>query len=656
LSTRWNSENIASICSQIQQLLVLWFLVAVLADWFLSSSDPYPYFASIWITLSALVLCVCSFAAEPLTSAMVALQPFKTEAANSSPFTRAKRQLFHISNIVTFCLAFSLAILAMYRLSALDAFKALLSAPIGTGLGTAILAPVAQAANGILVQEWGAILVLITTAIVTLGAVLGAIAIICPTNNARGRAALAAVALASLFCVFLCPQGSAPFLTTDTILQTWIFVLSIAALNIAASPGRASGQTVNKPPVRISRGAVIVFLATAALVAAFILFVGNRARVRVAIVSAIKMRSPGYLHLDLISEPMQDATVAMEDGHFYQHHGFDFAAMHRALRVDIREGRIAQGGSTITQQLAKNLFLTQDRTIWRKLQEAVYTIALEHELTKQQILELYFNTIDYGMGNHGIRQASAYYFHTTPDKLTLAQSATLVGLVPEPPRRLPALAADREPEYENLDDLSLGEQTALGRIAYFFPERYSSARIAEAQSVSLEKLIYPYKDAWDRGATDTLPAIWHGISFYYYADPNTPADVNHVSPCLEPELAGFIDQARKKYQLVGIEHLGVYDDRTMRQSETVTSAHAFGQAIDISGFKFGNGTEINVRDHDNPSVLAKLLTIEALLKKHFDIVVDWRNEPVFHQTHFHCEVRGPRVDAPNRASTTVVNG
>lgn len=353
-----------------------------------------------------------------------------------------------------------------------------------------------------------------------------------------------------------------------------------------------------------------------------------------------------FTPISQISQSMQDATVAMEDGHFYNEGGFDWSAMGRAFRADIRDGGIEYGGSTITQQLAKNLFLTKDRTIVRKLKEAAYAYEMSRMLSKSRILELYLNTIDYGMGCHGITSASAYYFHTTPANLTLAQSALLVGMVPDPPQPDPSSVKFGEAQYENLYKLAQSEQKALGRIAYFFPDKYSEAQIAQAQDQPLDRVIYPYRDAIDRGAIDTIPGVWHGVGFYFFADPDAPTDINNVSPYLLPELAGFIEDAKRRYHLMGIDHLGVYNDRGMRQAHGELSAHAFGQAIDISGFRFADGSQLVVSDHENPKLLPKLLAMEDILKRHFDIVVDWKDDPVRHRTHFHCEVRGPRSDNP----------
>ncbi|BDI33927.1 hypothetical protein CCAX7_59780 [Capsulimonas corticalis] len=332
---------------------------------------------------------------------------------------------------------------------------------------------------------------------------------------------------------------------------------------------------------------------------------------------------------------MQDATIAMEDHAFYRHHGFDWIAMHHALRVDLSEGQVKEGGSTITQQLAKNLFLTSDRTIWRKIEEAAYTLELERMLPKSRILELYLNTIDYGMGQRGLKAAAQYYFHKTPDKLTLAESAILVGIVSDPMQK------QVDPQR-----LIVGQHTAFSRIRYFFPNRYSQEQCDLASGYPLNMLVYPNKDAWDRGATCEIPADWHGVKFYFFENPYEPLPIDNASLSLKVRLAGFLVEAHQHLHVVGIDHLGVYNDRSTRQEEKVISSHAYGQAIDISGFRFADGSRVSVKDHNNPKVMARLAPLEAMLNRHFDAVVDWNDDPKRHQTHFHTEVKGPRSTTP----------
>ena len=131
------------------------------------------------------------------------------------------------------------------------------------------------------------------------------------------------------------------------------------------------------------------------------------------------------------------AFVAIEDRRFYRHWGIDPRGMARALVADMRGGGVRQGGSTITQQLAKTSFLSGDRTIKRKAQEIIIAFWLEAWLTKQEILSRYLSSVYVGDGVYGLRAASHHYFHREPEKLTLAQSAMLAGLVQAPSRLAP---------------------------------------------------------------------------------------------------------------------------------------------------------------------------------------------------------------------------
>ncbi|MBE3556649.1 MAG: transglycosylase domain-containing protein [Firmicutes bacterium] len=132
--------------------------------------------------------------------------------------------------------------------------------------------------------------------------------------------------------------------------------------------------------------------------------------------------------LTAISPALRQATVAAEDRHFYQHHGFDLRGLARALWTDLRAGRVVEGGSSITQQLAKNLYLGQQRTVGRKLREALLTIQLELKLSKDEILQDYLNTVYYGHGRYGAAAAAQAYFHRDVASLSLGQAAFLGGL------------------------------------------------------------------------------------------------------------------------------------------------------------------------------------------------------------------------------------
>ena len=132
------------------------------------------------------------------------------------------------------------------------------------------------------------------------------------------------------------------------------------------------------------------------------------------------------------------AFVAIEDRRFYVHHGIDPAGIARALVANIlHRGGGVQGGSTLTQQLAKNVFLTQERTMSRKIQEAILAIWLEHKYTKDQILELYLNRVYFGSGSYGVEAAAIHYFGHGAAKVTVAEAAMLAGLMKAPTKLAP---------------------------------------------------------------------------------------------------------------------------------------------------------------------------------------------------------------------------
>ena len=141
------------------------------------------------------------------------------------------------------------------------------------------------------------------------------------------------------------------------------------------------------------------------------------------------------------------AVLAIEDRRFYKHPGIDVVGLGRAMWVNARAGRWVQGGSTLTQQLAKNLFLTSDKTIRRKVQEALMALYIEHKFTKDDILEAYLNRVYFGSGAYGVDAAARTYFSKPARNLTLWESAELAGLLKAPSRFSPAsspeLARDR---------------------------------------------------------------------------------------------------------------------------------------------------------------------------------------------------------------------
>ncbi|MBC3515398.1 transglycosylase domain-containing protein [Neobittarella massiliensis] len=148
-------------------------------------------------------------------------------------------------------------------------------------------------------------------------------------------------------------------------------------------------------------------------------------------VAALKQKE-GYVPLEEMSDYYLEAVVAVEDHRFYDHGGIDPLALVRIFFDSVRAGHIVGGGSTITQQLCKNIYLSQEQTITRKITEVFFALEVEKELSKDEILELYCNDAYFGNNCYGIGQASAYYYQKAPADLTLEEATFLAGLPQAP--------------------------------------------------------------------------------------------------------------------------------------------------------------------------------------------------------------------------------
>lgn len=138
-----------------------------------------------------------------------------------------------------------------------------------------------------------------------------------------------------------------------------------------------------------------------------------------------------------IPKVVQDAVLASEDANFFNHGGIDAVGILRAAYTDIRAGKVKEGASTISMQLARSVFLSRERTWRRKIEEAFLAVELEKNYSKQQILALYLNLVNLGHGNYGVEAASRYYFNKPAAQLTLPEAATLAGILPAPSRYSP---------------------------------------------------------------------------------------------------------------------------------------------------------------------------------------------------------------------------
>ena len=133
-----------------------------------------------------------------------------------------------------------------------------------------------------------------------------------------------------------------------------------------------------------------------------------------------------------ISTNLKRAVIASEDAKFLDHEGFDWEGIEKAYKKNLKKGKIVAGGSTISQQLAKNLFLSTKRTPWRKGEEALITVMLENILSKKRILEIYLNVIEWGNGVFGAEAAARHYYKTSAANLSSGQAAKLAAMIPNP--------------------------------------------------------------------------------------------------------------------------------------------------------------------------------------------------------------------------------
>lgn len=150
-----------------------------------------------------------------------------------------------------------------------------------------------------------------------------------------------------------------------------------------------------------------------------------------------------YVSLDKIAKPMKNAIIAIEDHRFYGHHGVDLIGSARALSTNIFFGEVNQGGSTITQQLARNLFLSPEKTYARKFTEILLAIKLESQFSKEEILEMYLNEIYFGNGCYGIEAAANKYFSKQASEISLAEATVLAG-IPKAPSQLEPIYHQKE--------------------------------------------------------------------------------------------------------------------------------------------------------------------------------------------------------------------
>jgi penicillin-binding protein 1A len=199
------------------------------------------------------------------------------------------------------------------------------------------------------------------------------------------------------------------------------------------------------------------------------------------VLASIYEENREFIPITSIPKNLQNATVAIEDSRFFKHRGVDFVGVGRAFYQNFRRGYMSQGGSTLTQQLARNIYLTREKKLSRKLQEMFLAIQLERNYSKEQILELYLNQVNYGSGAYGVETASKIYFGKDAKDLSLAECAMIAGMPQRPSGYSP---------YKDMKAAVSRRNVVLGRMAqlgYITPDERDKARAETIHLVGLKR-------------------------------------------------------------------------------------------------------------------------------------------------------------------------
>jgi len=260
---------------------------------------------------------------------------------------------------------------------------------------------------------------------------------------------------------------------------------------------------------------------------------------------------------------LQKALVAVEDARFYEHGGIDVRGIARALVKDVVKGRLAEGGSTITQQLIKNKYLSAEKTIDRKLKEGLMAVEFEQKYTKKQILEMYFNEIYYGNGAWGIAQASRFYFDKNPEELTEAECALLAGVPKNPGRYNPLgesakVVGRRDVVLKRMEDLKMitprQKKKLRAEQVTFSPPSQATQYLAHIKG----KLVERYgREIIEKGGLDVTAAM--DLNLQKLAEQTLRDGVKRHSPQLQGALLSLDTATGDVLAAVGSVDLGKSD-------------------------------------------------------------------------------------------------
>lgn len=253
-----------------------------------------------------------------------------------------------------------------------------------------------------------------------------------------------------------------------------------------------------------------------------------------------------WTSIDEIPQFIQDAFIAVEDKRFLYHPGIDPVRIAKAIATNITHGDILQGGSTITQQYAKNLFLTNEQTFSRKVQELLYSARLEMQYSKDEILEGYLNTVYFGHGVYGINAAADYFFDKSMDRLTIAEIAMLIAIPNGPSLYSPLLHKDNAVRREHLilDILEKNKIISSSQKKAALKEPLHLSNSSKAKSIGIDQY---YIDSIIQQISNMNIDFDQDIHIYTYYDPDVQQKLNqaikdHVDMNDDIEVAGIITQ------------------------------------------------------------------------------------------------------------------
>lgn len=290
-----------------------------------------------------------------------------------------------------------------------------------------------------------------------------------------------------------------------------------------------------------------------------------------------------WANLEDINYNLLNAVVSVEDKNFYKHHGFDYLRIIKAMYQNIKNGKITQGASTISQQYVKNIYLDFGTSWARKIEEAFLTLELEVHYSKEEILEGYLNTINYGQGNFGIANASRYYFNKEPIDLTLEESLILVGIPNSPVYYNPVANYDLSIERAKIVGQSMVQNGYIteDQLNGLFKEKI--AIYGKSSEENLDMLMY-YQDAVINELKEikTIPENLiqnGGIKIYTYLDKKTQEileknilknmksdDLQSASVIVDPKTGGVIALSG------GVNYASSQYNRAIHASRQVGSA------------------------------------------------------------------------------------